>query len=477
VEAWAEAELLPSVARISFKEDILLDCLIANDDSSSCESIADAKLFVKSALDSWVYVDDATVASGGIQRIAVRLYLYNVTGDAEEGSQLKKLITSTKELSISKIPLINLHHMENESYLDFTIPKYDKDDEGSNKVIAQLVSFACKLHSVKMDHCSFYEEESLGVGKVTIPSGLSKLVDALKASASLSTGVYSGEEYRFKSGYKGTLPCMLASMRLLTIKQEFLRKRKFPKDSGKTSVTFHELQQSFNTFAGFKSDENNSFALKMTKAILQSCLKPFNKGFPGGWVFSNRTVNNVKSDFALVNLLGWTEICPSNHKMLEVLFNTVDEDASITADGKRIVSKRTAVNITTDKRNFTHQEFRTAVALTLPRLSPVHKKLDLDGQMKADSLSVDKLSIIKNFKGVKEISLVDTLNESYNFKVSLRNPKSKTKEVHYKASRDRLLSASANLQLHDANGVEYDKFSSVPKNLQDFLRKKIQIPH
>jgi hypothetical protein len=263
-------------------------------------------------------------------------------------------------------------------------------------------------------------------------------------------------------------------MRLLSVKEEYLRKRKFPKDSKKSAVTYAELQQTFNIRAGFKSDENASYALRMVKMILNSCLKPSNKGFPGGWIHANRKINGVKSDFALVNLLGWTEIIPSQHKMLEVIFNTVDEDLAVVDDKPRVV-KRKLINITVDKRNLLHREFRTAVTLCLPRIDP-DSSISMDDQLKVDQLSSKSTTVINNFKHPKRSALVDSLNESYNFRVSLKNPKSKTKEVHYKISRDRMLDMSANIPLIDAKGREYAKFSETPKKVQDYLRKTFRYP-
>jgi hypothetical protein len=259
-------------------------------------------------------------------------------------------------------------------------------------------------------------------------------------------------------------------MRLLNQKQEFIRKRKFQKDSKKSSVSFNILQETFNTAAALKGSGEASFIQKFLKASLNSAIKMHNRGFPGGWVHALRSRNNVKSDFALLYTLGWTEKVPSNHKMLEVLFNTVD-----TKNSEDTTSKDKVVNITQDKRNFLHQEFRTAVALTLPRLDtakPENHELD----MALDPLSVRDLNICNNFCKDRRDILVDSLNESYVLRVSLKNPKSKTKEIHYKIFRDKMLNNSANIPLIDAKGKIFNTFAKLPEKTQKFLRDKFRYP-
>jgi hypothetical protein len=177
----------------------------------------------------------------------------------------------------------------------------------------------------------------------------------------------------------------------------------------------------------------------------------------------------VKTDFAVINLLGWTEKVPSQHKLLEVLFNTVDPPEDPDKD-----KKYRLVNITQDKRNFSFREFRTAVALCLPRIES--DESDISGQLKLDPFSVKDLDICNSFCSDRRDVLVDRLNESYGFKVSLKNPKSKTQEIHYKMSRDRLLAESANMPLRTADGETFATFSDLPKMLQKHFRDTFRYP-
>jgi len=473
-EGWRECNLLPTAIRDSHYEDLLLDLLLTFPDHSTVESIEDSKLFVRSHLEKWVELTTAAIVNGAELRIATRLLLWNKTRKVPDTSQLGKLLKVVKKTSLNNTPLVMLNYKGQEAHLSVVIPQYNLESEPSNKAMALLISFACSLHTVKPENVSVIVDKAQGYGELTLPNSLQKLMDSLKASASSPLGLFAGENVKFSTGYQGTLPCLLASMRLLSIKQEFLRKRQFKQDSGKSSVSFNSLQEAFNTVSGLKADNSGAYGLRFVKAVLSSCIKPHNKGFPGGWIHANRKVNNIKTDFALVNILGWTERVPSNHKLLEVLFNTVDEESK-TIENKRFVEKRSVVNITNAKRNFSHQEFRTALCLSLPRLD-VESSIGYDDQLKVDPLSVPDLKITNNFSKDGRQETVDRLNESYNIKVSLRNPKSKTQEVHYKISRDRLLASTANQQLIDARGKIYSTFSELPEKAQAFFRRKYLYP-
>jgi hypothetical protein len=307
------------------------------------------------------------------------IYLYSKSID--ENKDLDKMLKSLKKTLTISTSLVEQFYEDDDSFLVLTLPEFD-DEEDTLKVIVLLIGLACKLHGTKHENIKLIKDKALGFGKLTISNSLRKLINDLTVSASNPSGLYPGERFKFQSGYSGNLVDMVASMRLLNLKSEFIRKRKFTKDSGKSPVAFNTLQDSFNNTSGLKSGSDQPYVSRFIKACLSSCIKNHNKSFPGGWIHSSRVNNGVKTDFALLNILGWTEKVPSQHKMLETIFNTVDP----TDDPKKFK----IVNITADKRQFSHQEFRTAVALTLPRLD-TSKPESHDSAIKLDSLSVKNL--------------------------------------------------------------------------------------
>jgi hypothetical protein len=465
-EEWVEAQLLPIAQRDAYYESALIDMFCNTSIVSNVNSLIDCKAVVTKGLNSIVQITTSGVASGAIDRITRKLWLYIHTKSVDVNTELDKLLKSVqKSLTISS-SLVELFYKDKEPCLTLSVPDYE-DEEDTCKVLVLLFSFVCKLHNCKITNIKINKDPSLGKGRLSISNSLKKLLLDLSASASNPSGLFAGEIYSFKSGFRGNLVDMVAAMRLLNLKQEFIRKRKFL-DNSKVPVSFNTLLESFNTSTGLKSTGEVSFIIRFIKSSISSAIKAHNKGFPGGWISSSRRNNNIKTDFALLNVLGWTEKTPSNHKMLEVLFNTVDPDDN---DKKKFK----VINITQDKRNFLFQEFRTAVALTLPRLD-TSKHAMHEAQMKLDPLSVRDLTICNNFCKDKRAELVDSLNESYALRISLKNPKSKTKEIHYKISRDRTLALSANVPLIDAKGQVFSTFSKIPEKTQKFLREKFRYP-
>jgi hypothetical protein len=468
-EEWLEANLLPTAQRDAYFESVLTDILVSKTELSNVNSIQDCMLFVKSSLKGIVEISASGVASGAFDRLARRVWIYQVTKSIEVDTQLDKLLKGLqKNLKINN-PLIEQVYVGKDSWLLLTLPDVDIEDEDTAKVLTLLVSMACSLHATDVNKVKFQKDSSYGTGTLTCSNTIKKLINDVVASAKNPIGIFPGEIKLFKSGFKGTIVDMLAAMRLLNINQEILRRTKFTKESQKTPVSFFELQESFNAMS-FIKDHGDSYVKKFIKATFSSCIKKHNKGFPSGWIHSVRSQNGVKSDITTLNTLGWTEMIPSNYKFNEVIYSTVDTVKQVT-DGKE-TSIKNMVNLTQDKRRFLHQEFRTAVALIMPQLNAEASQDTWEVDLKRDPLKVKSLKISKNFAGGKREQLVDSLNQSFSLKMSLNNPKSKTMLKHYEIARNRMLALSANIPLVDARGVEYESFSKVPAKLQKYLRDK-----
>lgn len=464
---WVESKLLPTATRNAYFEDVLLDSLLVHVGETKLSSSADAEHFTQSMLDAWVKIDLSAIAANCVKRLAMRVLLFNSTKSLERDSKLGKLLKIADRSLTVKTPVISQAFDKGISRLVFCFPDYDEEDEPTLKCVSHIISLGCALHSTKPENVAITKDKAYGDGKLTISSSLSKLIDTLVSSAHHPQGLFLGEAHNFNSGFRGNLVVILAAMRLLNMKGEFIRRRKFAKDSGKSPTSFNELQETFNTLSGLKTDKTMAFTLNGVKAILSSCVKAHNKGFPGGWINASRSLNLVKTDFAVINLLGWVEKCPSNHKLAEVLFNTVDP-----LEGDNNTHKYKVINITQDKRQFSSREFRTAVALSLPRINKIST---IDADLKLDPFSVKELAICNIFCSDRRDILVDRLNEAYGFRVSLKNPKSKTKEIHYKMSRDRLLAESANIPLV-LIGKQYETFKDLPNVVQKHFRDTFRYP-
>jgi hypothetical protein len=370
-------------------------------------------------------------------------------------------------VNLSSTPLVQVSTKDSKRILVIRVPQYDVSDETTAKSMATVFNFALAVHNCSKENFEIVVDDSLGSGKLALSKSLLNLLASLTSSAMTPLGYFAGEDVKFPTGYVGNLPCMLSSMRLLNWKKEFLRKKKRLPE-GVSPVAFYNLQEMFNSVSGLKSEEQKGWPVDVTRAILNSCIKVNNTGFPGGWIYQNRSKNHVKSDMALVQLLGWTPKAPSKEKLLEVLFNTVDEESTVGDDGKRYVTKRTIVNISKDKRPMSLPEYRAGVSMLLPRVNPASSE-PLKEQVKVDSFSIKKESILKSYMADTMLELVDVLNDAHALRVSCKNPKSKTQPVHYLAARSRMLTLSSKVPLVDANGTTYESLKKIPeKTLKEF---------
>jgi hypothetical protein len=467
---WEESMLLPASIRNSFFEDILLDHCISCKDSETVASLDDGKRFVTTAISGQVIMDEDIAIMSTVSRLAIKLVYYNSSKKVPDDTRVAALLRETKKLKIQGAPLIQLvHPSEGKKTLVVTVPMYEFTDETTAKSCAAVFNFCLSIHGLGKDNLLVVTDKDLGEGKLALSKTLLNFMNSMTSSATIPLGYFAGEDVKFPTGYVGNLPCMLASMRLLNSKRDYLRKRtRLP--TGVSPVAFYNLQEMFNSVSGLKSEEQKGWPLEITKAALNSCIALNNTGFPGGWVYQNRSKNHVKTDMALVQLLGWIPKSPSKEKLLEVLFNTVDEESTVGEDGKRRVTKRTIVNISKDKRPMSLPEFRTGVSLLLPYINPASSETVRE-QIHVDTLSVKSRQTLDSFMDNAMVEAVNILNDAYALRVSCKNPKSKTTPVHYQSARQRLLGESSKLPFVDMTGAKYESLFKIPeKTLKEFLQ-------
>jgi len=323
------------------------------------------------------------------------------------------------------------------------------------------------------------KDETLDKKPLEISGYLQKMCSKLLNSAKNPYGSFDGPLVTFgpRSTFTCTPPGLLAAARMLQQKDVLIRKITYGRDSKIKPLTAHELLEQFFTIFNLKGSKGlDSYAVKLIRGILHSSIKLVNKGFPGGFVHSNRVNNKVKGDASLLTVLGWTPLVPSSQRILDVLFNTVDDSYGL-VDGKNKVIARSLQNISKRGRDFSHQEFRTAVFLTVPKLD-FSSDVSLEKQLDVNPLD-SKMSpnVARAYSDQKVSVVVNNLQQAYAFKVSLEKPKTKTTLTLYENKRNKLLNSTANLSILDARGKKYQTFSELPEKCQHFLRKKYRYPN
>jgi hypothetical protein len=334
------------------------------------------------------------------------------------------------------------------------------NEENNVNIISSLITLGSYAHGVKPDNFRLRVDKNLGSGTLKVTASQKRLCDDLIASAKNPLGNFNGERFKFNDSFKANLVEMVYAARLINLKSELLKKYKLYKFH---TINFFMLTVKMNTLAGLRENTEAYFS-KVIKAILKASMSPYIKDFPGGWKHSLRQTNYVKNDVQTLLSMGWVPKVPSSLMLNEVLFNTVDPLSS---------NKYREVNITQDKRSFLFQEFRTAVALVLPRIDTEMKDINLiEKHLKTPPFGVTSIANANIFVEPKRDLLVDSLNRAYAFKVTTSDPKQKTKLVHYKQARERFINMSVDVTLKDSEGRIFQKFSELPSYTQKFLRDK-----
>jgi len=466
MDEWYGSQCLPATQRDSFFESVLIDIMLINDDINTVNSLQDCRNFVESFLKDKFEFTDAAKIGGALQRLSNRLWICYSTGKDDKNVKISDIVKGFKKSLKLQTPLFDFYHKEKKTYIILTIPDIDLNNDDNAKAISYLIALGAYTHGADVEDFTLFREKSLDKGNLHFSIAQKRLCDNLVASAKSPLGTYTGERITFTPHITANVVEMLSMMRLLNSKSEFVRKNKSNKYD---SLSFFMLSEKMSLTAGFKGDQANTYISKVMRAILLSSVQHRNTGFPGGWIHSIRASNKVKHDVALLLNMGWVPKTPSPFMVSTVLFNTVDPAPK--------AKEYALVNITQDKRNFSFQEFRTAVALTLPKLDTTVKESKLlDEQINSQPLEAKSLRVNWLYTSSKRDLLVDSLVRAFIFKVSEKDPKSKTKLVHYKQARDRMLNLSANIPLVDAEHRPFKTFSDLPEHIQKMLREKFRYP-
>jgi len=380
-------------------EDSVVDIAIMALSDTKPQSLADVRVWMKANLLQMVSGASALVATGALERIAVKIWLYFNGSTIKIDSKLMKLVKSAKASDKFNAPLFQLFSGKGKCKAIIRCPNFKEDDTNSKNhldSLATLVHYTCGIAATDI---LVYKDEALG-DKLIYDSVHAKLIDELTASASLPSGIYPGEVVSL-GGYKGNLPSLLASMHLLARKRQYLRKRTPMKGEKVVSVTGEELRKIFNSRAGLV-DKTNSIPIMIFKSILASIVSARNRVFPGGWIVSNRQINQVKSDIGLVFKLGWAEKCPDYHKLEMVL----KFKPSVDPKGKISIKDQS------EEKEWTFLEFRTGSVLTAPFLDP-NKSETFKQQRRTEPLQVKNEATLDVLGNSKYFKIVNTLNRAH----------------------------------------------------------------
>jgi hypothetical protein len=456
-ESWEESLTLPRSLRDAFLEDALVDLLATGLKDNPVSSIQDARKYVESHVNTLIEVSTALVVSGALNRIATKLLIFSLGKPAPQEGALSKLVKATKLNERSSTALVHLYSVEAEIKIYFVVPDLQSGDTLSKRSLELLLTLAHYCLGVPVNSMYLVVDKGLGT-EFRMDSSIIKLLEDLSSSAASPSGAYAGNV--FKTGdYQCNLPTILASIHLLTLKSSYLRKRSPRKGEKLSFVSSSELRNLFNTRSGL-NDKSSAYTTTVVKQLLQVITSVQNKRFPGGWIRSNRLMNNVKTDIGLVYKLGYTEKLPYNHKLQSVIFN----DIVTGPDGRKKVRSKF------DEKSFkalSFIEFRLGTVLTSPRLDTASND-SFDKQIKFEPMTTKSSGSLEAFNDSKYHKAIDTLNRAHALLVTIPKSTSKTNATHYEIARNELLHLSDKVPIKDYKGSTYSNLSDLPKPVYDY---------
>jgi hypothetical protein len=460
-----DSSVQPSGVREAIIEDGILDMMICTEDYHTIGSYLDATSYTQSLFWRWIEKSDALVARDVPRRLAMSLWMFKSGREIPQTDALSKLLKKAVINEERPIPIIVLAHVEGETILTVRCPDVPQDAEVPTKMLAMLINFATTILCVKTENLRLCRDRELGQN-VSIPAAVQRQLEMIRLSANLPKGDYPGEVLETSSGVKANLVEMLALMRLLNSKSELIRVRPAKKgDPQIKAVTLQDLRVKFNMKMGLES-KVESWALRFIKSTLALLIKSNNKQFPGGWTYAAKSRNNTSSMEGLLHQMGYTFVIPPDYNVMSVLMSRTTTDP---AGDKKIRPLN-------EKETLDYSEFRTAVALTLPKISPA-STVSMDRQVREDPLDCRRPHVISAFKENKRQKLTNALRTAFAIKTAVESKKaSKATGVHFVHTRNELVNLSHGLSFVDATGVEYTRYNEIPEHVRGFLQKRFHHP-
>jgi hypothetical protein len=349
------------------------------------------------------------------------------------------------------------------------IPDFDYGNVGQADNLIHMFKFIGLMLKVDPSQIKVVKDESLG-RDFTLPTAINSLTTNMMASVESASGDYPGAAFVFKGGFKANLVEILAAIRLLRRQGSRLKRRpRLRLRDGKfaESIVVNQdiLKTTFNEKAGLKAAVASSYTGLLVRAVLAELTKVTNSDFPGRWVSTLKDTNDVTTNSGVLAKLGYVPIVADVHKLINVLNTKVIR----TLDKTTVTNSVMAAYDFSKGEEYSYQEFRTAVCVSLPFIAPA-SQIEMQKQI-IEPMKVDDINILRSFQRDSEI--VDAINLAYAIKQAVLSKSNKTATVtHFYNAREHLLGLTANRSFYDNSGNSYQKYKDIPAHVRGFFEKQ-----
>jgi hypothetical protein len=455
-------------------EDGLLDLLIAQLElqGNKPASLIDAENLTVAFLGKALVTDTRLVASGLKSRMSMKIWMFCSGITLPEDSAISKLLKAVKIAKDRKAPTFLLTHPNGVSHLTVRVPCLGDKDEAGMKTLTHILRFNMTMLGVKFENLKIIKDQSLG-STCSLPAAIGKAMDSLMASAGTSRGLSADPPFKFKNGFEANLVESLAALRLLNTKRLFIRTKpakkvaKGPRPPAPIPVTESDLRELILQKLGLKSPTLVvTLSINMLRWTINAMCSTHNRTFPGGYICAAKDRNGVKTNEGLLLRMGYVPKTPSGSSIISV-FSTGTQE--ITKDGVKSI-KLCDLDKKSNPNGIDFRSYRTAMVLCCPKLSDSSDD-EMIKQLNVNDVDVKSAHTLRAFNEPEMRILCDELARAYGAKISLKVKDTKTKPVHYRAEKNAVVNASANLNFYDSVGNTYKNLDDVPLSIRRFVAK------
>jgi len=454
------------------KDAVLADLLSREEIVNDPSGIDATKDSILQYIREWVLANTPEQWEDFATDILHKVGLYIKTSTPDKALKFTESIFKRDLVRKEKpLELVVIH----DGHLAVRMPDVPVADEAQQRNLAKVLGISLRILGIKYSNLRILRDAKLGKS-VRIIERLDRSISLLESALALPAD-QAGEAYEFECGFKANLPELLAAIKVSRRNSNLVRKIS---QSKAASVTADLLRKTFNMRFGFEESGADVWVVNYLKAIFAEATKPYTQLLPGEWIHSLRVRNNVNTDAGIMTKMGYVGISPAHIKVQQVVL-TIKGKKTVHVPARQVkgrtnIGKGTneevdcleAVNVKNHEEGIPHRDYRAAVVLLLPLISPKVGK-PIKEQLSGDSLTPRSLDALEFYK--KNAELVDALMRAFNIKVAIDKKSKTARPIHYESARNHLLNVSARAAFMDATGITYQKYTDIPEFIRMYLEK------
>jgi hypothetical protein len=488
-----ETSDLPISQRRAIIMDCVIDIALSREEWQTIVSRQDLTQYSSSVTTELLDIEPQSERLGFIRDLQNKLDLYLSSSSI---SSTERLVRALERSARDQEDPTRQYFVVSKNRVVVRVPDFDESNLGQLDNLGKYLRWCTLILGISNPEVKYLKDPAVGNG-IQLTARIERMMDNTIAALTLPP-TESGDKAEFKNGFRANIVELLASIKLMRKYTGAIQKGIAPRGQTIQQITLEDLRKSVNTRSGLNEQGVSDFTKIFVKSVFNELTKPNGKFFPGGWIHSLKSTNNVKNNVGIIYKLGYESKVPSAQKILTVLKKGVRIKPAVIDEAKkrfeaelakkrrwtseeklalreRLEPKPTNANseiYTIDEKTspdgISHAEFRTGALLLFPLIDP--KAQDSPKrQISTDPLSVRDKTVLAFYS--KNRDIVDALNLAYATLSSVGKKNSKATVLGYESARGHSVHMSANREWMFRTGEVPERLTDVPEQTRNFLLK------